>query len=143
MVKETSVALSRKFVLSFLALIVWVSVGAAVFSFLGRNVGGAVLSGIVGLAVLVATLEGRMVRFMEERRVPKLNFMFMLIIPALVGLLEIAAAVPSRLSFSSVPVSIRSAVAIRYALEKGFSVVLALVAGYTTWQGIVLLRSRR
>jgi hypothetical protein len=141
--ENETVPLSARFVLSFVFLTAWASLGAAVFSFLGRNVGGAVLFAVLGAAVLVAGLEGRMLRRLAGRRVPKLNIYVMLTIPALLGLVEIWSMVSSRLPLASLSPAMRSALTTRYAFQMGYSAVLVLLVGYALWQGIALLRTGR
>lgn len=141
--ENQTVRLSARFVLSFVFLIAWVSLGASAFSYLGDNTGGAVLFAIVGIAVLITGIEGRMVRWLAGRRLPKLNVYMILTIPAVVGLMEIWSAVSSRVPPASLSPSMRSAMMTRYAFQMGFSAVLVLLVGYVIWQGIVLLRTGR
>jgi hypothetical protein len=141
--ENETIALSPRFVLSFVSLIAWASLGASVFSYLGDNFGGAALFASLGVVALVAALEGRLLRRLAGRRVPKLNVYMMLTIPALVGLVEIWSMVSSRVPPASLSASMRSALMTRYAFEMGYSAVLVLLVSYVVWQGITLLRTGR
>lgn len=127
-----SVELSRGFLLGVFAVVVWSSLGVAVFQFLGGGYGLGFLFLVVGLACLLIAAEGSILRRLAGRRMSVINLYTALGVFALVGANEIWGL----LGLSGTSTA-------RLSLELVFALVLIVLLLVTLRQAFLLIRRGR
>ena len=127
-----SVELSRGFLLSLLAGMVWTSLGIAAIQFVAGNYAAGVLFLVAGLVGLLAVAEGSLLRRLKGKRMSTVNLYTALAVFALVGANEIWGLL-----------GVRGTSSIRYLLELVFGVGLVVFLLVTAQQAFSMVRRGR
>ena len=127
-----SVELSRGFLLAVFAVVVWSSLGVAVFQFLGGGYGFGLLFLVTGLAGLLVSVEGSLIRRLAKSRMSMTTLYTALAVFGLVGANELWGLL-----------GVRGASPERLLLELVFGGVLVLLILVTAQQAFLLVRRSR
>jgi hypothetical protein len=90
MKKESTVPMSRTFLLGIVAILVWGSMGAAVLLFIGEKYWPGIVFFIVAIAFLFMAVEGSIINRLIGRSIAKTNLVITLIVLAFVAVNEIS-----------------------------------------------------
>jgi len=88
--KESSIILSRKLLISLLALLVWSSISTGVTYLFGGNNMMGIFFIVIGCGLAIITIHGRLINVVQGRKSPKYNWYIIAIVLILVVISEIA-----------------------------------------------------
>jgi len=88
--KESSIILSRKLLISLLALLIWSSISTGITYLFGGNNMMGIFFIIIGCGLAILAIDGRIINVLQGRKSPKYNWYIIAIVLILVVISEIA-----------------------------------------------------
>jgi len=130
--KENVIELTPRLLYGFGLLIAWMAILTAIFNFLTAVVLPGVMWMVIGVGIIIILIEGKIVRKLAGRSLPRVNLLFMVAILLLVGLNELYGLVIS-------PPSINFAYLHNVIFVAGYFIIL----GFIFYQLRIHTRSNR